>query len=121
MGYTTDFSGQFSFDREVDAETIHFCNAMLQKDYRDADFPKDTAPAAYLQWQITEDRLHLQWDGNEKFYEYEEWLQWLIDRVFVPRGYMLSGKVVYQGEEVGDVGTLAIVDGRVIKSAAVFA
>lgn len=119
MGYTTNFTGKFSFDKPADAETVLSCRDLLQKDYRDADFPPG-APSAYLQWEITKDRLHLEWDGGEKFYDYVEWLQWLIDNKFKPAGLTLSGAVKYSGEETEDCGTLEIVDGQVIKTPATF-
>lgn len=119
MGYTTEFSGKFDFDREIDADAVDRCNKFADYDYREADFPKG-APDAYLQWKVTNDRKHLEWDGNEKFYRYVEWLQWLIDHVFKPRGYALTGRVVYRGEDHDDVGTLEVVDGKVVQTPAVF-
>jgi len=49
----------------------------------------------------------LEWDRGEKFYDYAEWLKYLIDTFLTPWGIELSGEVTWQGEEVGDVGVLS--------------
>lgn len=53
--------------------------------------------------------------GECDFYEYDRWLRYLIDRVFHPRGYLLSGFVEWQGEETNDRGTIRILENQVIK------
>ena len=50
----------------------------------------------------------LAWDKREKFYNYVEWLKWLIDNFFIPKGYILNGSVIWQGPEIGDVGTITV-------------
>lgn len=72
--------------------------------------PPRTQPSLWLQWIPTEDRLHLEWDGNEKFYEYIEWLEYLIKNIIAPRGYILNGEVEWEGEERGDTGRIEVVD-----------
>jgi hypothetical protein len=52
----------------------------------------------------------LEWDGGEKFYNYEEWLEYLIAHFFNRWGYTLSGCVRWSGEDTDDVGTLAVED-----------
>ena len=63
-------------------------------------------PGIWCQWEITKDNEHLQWDGAEKFYNYKEWLEFLAENFFEPKGYKLSGVLYYWGEEEGDVGYL---------------
>lgn len=115
MGYTTEFEGRFDFDKPMDAELVLF---MMDIDDQRGKLPG--APDGYCQWVVTKDRLHIMWDGNEKFYDYVEWLQWLIDNKFKPAGLMLTGSVKYSGEEMEDCGTLSIVDGVVVKTPATF-
>ncbi len=38
------------------------------------------------------------WNGAEKFYNYVEWLQYLIDKILAPRGYTLNGECQWFGE-----------------------
>jgi hypothetical protein len=117
MGYTTRFSGRFTFDKPADAETTLFMREVF--DDRGTGRTKG-APDSYCQWEISNDRLHIEWDGEEKFYDYVEWLQWLIDNKFKPAGLTLTGSVQYDGEELEDVGTLSIEDGKVIQRPATF-
>jgi hypothetical protein len=63
----------------------------------------------YRLWTVDEDG-HITWDGNEKFYCYDEWLSWLIENVLKPWGYVLNGTLDYQGEDDDDFGRLIVVD-----------
>ncbi len=78
--------------------------------------PEPGAPSYYCQWVLSKDCLGLEWDGNEKFDKYTEWLQLLLDRYFTPWGIQVTGSIHYQGDSIGDYGSLSVVDGRVIKS-----
>ena len=55
----------------------------------------------------------LEWDGGEKFYNYVEWLQVLIDKFFKPWDIKLSGTVRYKGED-GDSGYVMAANNKVI-------
>jgi hypothetical protein len=124
MGYTTKFTGQFTLSPlPMPAEVVLACYDLEGTDGRESNYEgpaKGHMPDSYLQWKLTKDRTALKWDGGEKFYEYEAWLQWLVDYVFTPEGITVSGQVEYSGDEVKDTGTLAVVDGQVIKTPAVF-
>lgn len=76
--------------------------------------PPSTQPSLWCQWEINPlDRQTISWDGGEKFYNYVEWIEYIIDRVLAPRGYLLSGSVTWQGEDHGDVGKISIKDNKV--------
>ena len=66
-------------------------------------------PGLWCQW-IIDDNGDLAWDGNEKFYEYEEWLNYLIKHFFAPIGYILNGDIHWEGEDSSDFGTIHVVD-----------
>jgi hypothetical protein len=66
-------------------------------------------PGLWCQW-IINDNGELEWDGGEKFYNYEEWLNYLIDHFFAPLGYVLNGDIEWQGESHDDFGTIHVVD-----------
>lgn len=70
-------------------------------------------PGLWCQWTPSEDGAAIEWDQGEKFYYYGEWLAYIVEHFLKPWGYDLSGSVTWQGEEVGDVGTLSVKDGRV--------
>jgi hypothetical protein len=69
-------------------------------------------PGLYCQW-IINDNGELEWYGNEKFYNYEEWLVYLIDNFFKPLGYVLNGDIEWQGDDYSDLGTIHVVDNKV--------
>jgi hypothetical protein len=72
----------------------------------DHNRPPSTQPSLWCGWRPSEDRKGIEWDGNEKFYGYCEWLAYLIKNFLTPKGYTLSGKVHYQGEESSDNGNI---------------
>ena len=79
--------------------------------------PPKTQPGLWLQWIIVEnddDLYTLQWDENEKFYYYIEWLEYLIEKIFKPNNVSIFGSVDYRGEEWDDNGTITISDHKVI-------
>lgn len=71
--------------------------------------PARGVPGLWCQWIINEDG-ELEWDGNEKFYNYEEWLNYLIDHFFKPEGYVLNGDISFNGENDEDLGFIHVVD-----------
>lgn len=72
-----------------------------------------TQPSLWNQWTPTEDGMGIEWDFGEKFYNYTEWLVYLIHKILAPNGYVLNGVVGYSGEEPSDVGEIVVVDNRV--------
>jgi hypothetical protein len=76
----------------------------------DYNRPPMTQPSLWCQWIPTEDRDEIEWDGGENFYNYIEWIEYLISKVLAPRGYKLNGEVEWRGEDWDDNGTITIVD-----------
>lgn len=112
MGYTTEFDGQFDLDKLPPAEVIV---RLRELEGADGDELEGAPSGGYCQWQLTKDCQHIEWDGGEKFYDYPQWLQYLIDTVLRPHGVTLTGSVNYSGEEVDDNGVLVVEDGIVRK------
>ena len=156
MGYTTDFSGSFEFDKPVEPWLIEYINKFcetrrmkrnndkikeLYPNWKDLCFkgnlgvegeyfiggigfmgqtsddsvidnnrPAQTQPGLWCQWVVSEDGKRLEWDGCEKFYNYMEWLDYLIVEFFNPLGYILNGSVEWQGEDYDDLGTIVVTD-----------
>jgi len=154
MGYTTDFTGQWSINKPVDADTYTLLDGLSKtrrmkrdagklakrlgitkkeclKKYGGAECPLyvgDTAhlgqtqtedvvdynkppkgqPSLWCQWTITKNRQFILWDEGEKFYDYIEWIQYIVDTILAPRGYIVNGKVSWQGEESADSGEIEI-------------
>ena len=128
MGYSTTFSGAFTLTPCPKTETIILLRSLEGVSNRDdleecLNVPEAGAiittlgpmPDSYNQWELTKDCQHLEWDGGEKFYHYDAWLQWLIDYVLTPQGITIAGTVEYAGEEISDRGILTIEAGQVVK------
>jgi hypothetical protein len=79
----------------------------------DYNKPPRTQPGLWCQWRPTEDGRELAWDGNEKFYEYIPWLEYLIEKVLSPKGYSLTGVVKWQGEDPADFGVISVKDNKI--------
>jgi hypothetical protein len=77
--------------------------------------PPYRQPGLWCQWVPTEDRTGIEWDRGEKFYDYAEWLEYLIDHFLRPWGYTLNGRVRWRGEDFDDIGTLVVEDNVVSK------
>ncbi len=144
MGYTTEFTGKFKFNKKLDNETYTFLKKLSEtrrmkrklgpefgvegeffvdgKGYAGQDHdasvvdhntPPKTQPGLWLQWEPTKDKKHLTWNGAEKFYCYVEWLEYLLAKILIPKGYSLEGCVEFQGEDEGDHGYIIIKDNKV--------
>lgn len=74
----------------------------------DYNRPPETQPGLWCQWTPTEDRQGIEWDGGEKFYNYVEWMEYLIEAVLKPRGYVVNGQVEWYGEDPDDRGRIDV-------------
>ncbi len=79
----------------------------------DYNKPPRGQPGLWCQWVPSADGTAIEWDGGEKFYEYTEWLQYLIKHFLAPWGYILNGEVQWQGEDDQDRGVIRVVNNRV--------
>jgi len=76
----------------------------------DYNRPPKTQPSLWLQWVPTDDGWYLEWDGGDKFYCYVEWLEYLINKVLAPRGYILNGEIKWFGEDTYDTGVITVIE-----------
>lgn len=72
----------------------------------DYNRPPNGQPGLWCQWTPTNDGAALEWDGGEKFYDYVEWLEYLVAHFLKPWGYAIEGAVQWQGEESDDRGVI---------------
>lgn len=77
-------------------------------DVVDHNRPPAGQPGLWCQWIPTPDGTEIKWDGGEKFYQYTEWIVYLIDNFLEPWGYTLNGEVQWEGENHGDLGKIVI-------------
>ncbi len=79
------------------------------EDIIDHNSPPSGQPGLWCKWApLAEDGTTLGWDGMEKFYDYTEWLVYLIDHFLGPWGYRLDGTVTWQGENPDDSGEIRV-------------
>lgn len=103
MGYSTSFEGKFTFDKPLTSAHMAYLAEFARTRHDER-----THPSFYCQWVPTEDGTALEWDGNEKFREYTEWLEYLIYHLIAPWEYTLNGSVRWEGEKQPDTGTITI-------------
>jgi hypothetical protein len=72
----------------------------------------EAQPGLWCQWVIN-NKNELMWDGNEKFYNYVEWLKYLIKNFFQPWGVLLNGEIEWEGEESSDRGKIVVTNNEV--------
>jgi len=74
--------------------------------------PPEGQPGLWCQWIISK-KGFLKWNGGEKFYDYIEWLEYLIEHFFEPWGVKLNGSIRWWGEDRDDVGTITVEENEV--------
>lgn len=103
----------FNGNLGVDGEYFVGGNGFMGQDRDDSivdyNYPPETQPGLWCQWMIDDDG-NLVWDGGEKFYEYGEWLKYLIENFLAPSGYVCNGEIEFQGEDMNDFGTIHVKD-----------
>lgn len=72
-----------------------------------------TCPGYRCDWCINEETGVVEWDGGEKFYQYTDWLIYLIENFFEPAGYILNGEFIWIGEDSEDRGKISVVNNKV--------
>ncbi len=75
--------------------------------------PPSTQPGLWCEWEPNEAGDAIEWNQNEKFSDYVEWLEYLIASVLKPRGYALNGEDRWQGAGMHDVGVITVKDNAV--------
>ena len=107
MGYTTIFKGALTISPLPTDEIVEIVIDISKTRHDEIGYP-----SIWCQWVINSDRK-LEWNGAEKFYNYIEWLRYLIDNIFVPNGYILNGRIRYRGERIEDIGVIYVKDNEI--------
>jgi hypothetical protein len=92
-----------------------FCGQDNDDSVIESNYPPTGQPGLWCQWVPSNDGTAIVWDGGEKFYEYVEWIEYLIENFFKPWGYVLDGEVEWVGEDPNDRG-LIVVKNNVVKT-----
>jgi hypothetical protein len=75
--------------------------------------PPAGQPGLWCNWIPTSNRQSIVWNGQEKFCNYVEWLQYIVTHFLERWGYTLNGKVDWQGESRDDHGTIVVVNNQI--------
>lgn len=110
MGYTTDFYGKFKLSRKLSDEEFKILTDFSEERHGGNIQHDSEYPGFWCGWAPTDDRKHLAWNGSEKFYNYVEWLELIIDKFFERWGVLLNGNVRWTGEDKKDKGVISIND-----------
>ena len=70
--------------------------------------PPSNQPSLWCQWTPSDAGDFIAWDEGEKFYNYIEWLQYIIDNFLKPWGIVADGTVKWRGEDFDDVGMIFV-------------
>jgi hypothetical protein len=79
----------------------------------DYNRPPAGQPGLWCQWIPNALGTAIVWNGGEKFYDYVEWLEYLIGHFLAPWGYLLNGEMKWAGEDEVDQGTILVKDNQV--------
>lgn len=98
-GYFVDGGGCFGQERE--GSIIDF------------NSPPSGQPSLWCQWIPVDCGKLIEWDGDEKFYEYVEWIEYIIEHFIKAWGRTLNGEVFWQGEDPSDKGKIIINNNKI--------
>ena len=87
-----------------------FCGQDEDESVKESNHPPAGQPGLWCQWVPSANGKSIVWDGNEKFYEYVDWIEYLIEHFLKPWGYVVNGSVEWQGEERDDRGLIEVED-----------
>jgi len=77
-------------------------------DVLDSNEPPSGQPGLWCHWIPSEDGTAIEWDYGEKFYDYTDWIVYLIHHFLEPWGYVVNGEVEWQGEDPDDIGKIVV-------------
>jgi hypothetical protein len=112
MGYNTDYEGFFTITPPLDGPTMAIFADVLSEDMREVAEEKlegytGEVPGNFCDWVINADGTKLSHNGAEKSYAQDEWLQWLLTNIFIPKNFILNGSCAWK-DDYHEYGTLEI-------------
>ena len=146
MGYTTEFKGEIAIDPPLSQEEIGFLRKFSgtrrmsrkngpyyvdaggmggqaeEPDILDYNSPPSGQPGLWCNWEPNDDGTTLRWNGSEKFYYADDWMEYVIDHFLKPdhiapfdflQGHTLNGEIKAQGEEIDDRWLLIVENNNV--------
>lgn len=65
-------------------------------------------PGLFCQWVPSTDGTKIIWDNGESFYDYVEWIKYIMVHFLTPWGRFLSGTVEWAGDDRKDLGKIVV-------------
>lgn len=115
MGYTTKFTGELLFTKELTASQLAMINLFFGEDCR--DHPEWECDGTYIDLELNDDFTGIRWDSDtEKNYGMVDHINLIIRMMkeAVPE-FGLTGEMLAQGEDISDRWKLAIQDGQAVR------
>lgn len=97
-------SSEYGIEGEFYVDGPGFLGQDRETDIVDYNQPPRSQPSLWCQWYLLNDSQTIEWNGGEKFYNYNEWISYLANAVLKPRGYKLNGLITWFGEDLDDRG-----------------
>lgn len=119
MGYDTTFEGRFQLNRPLSPGHKAALEELADEEHIPGEDGKPLRaessgrPCVYCQWRPSKDGTAIEWDFEEKFYCWLEWLQYIVEQRLKPFGYVLNGQVRWRGENGDDAGVIYVKDNRI--------
>jgi hypothetical protein len=116
MGYTTQFQGKVKITPELTAPQIRFIKGFYG-DMREwnPDEHKRTG-LMWFQWELNDNLDALQWDENEKFYDADKCMEYIIEKTTEKYPELnFNGIIQAQGEEFDDRWQLIVKNNKVTR------
>ncbi|MGL5877657.1 MAG: hypothetical protein ACRC2V_07745 [Xenococcaceae cyanobacterium] len=102
------FESEFFVGSEADmGQDFHHSSVIAHNE------PPSNQPGLWCNWISSEEGDFLEWDGGEKFYDYVEWLQYIIKHFLKRWGVTTNGCVRWRGEDFDDNGKITVINNTV--------
>jgi hypothetical protein len=157
MGYTTTFSGRIEVHPPLNSTEIEYLNRFAstrrmdrtkgpyyanhgsdgfgqdrELDIIEYNRSPEGQPGLWCGWVPTNDGTAIVWNKQEKFYDSQEWMKYLIEHFLKPGGHaqgkpefssftfdhVCNGVIYAQGEEIGDSWSLVVRNNKVTEGPA---
>jgi hypothetical protein len=79
----------------------------------DYNKPPASQPSLWCGWCPNEEGTEIIWNYSEKFYNYVQWLEYIIENFLKPWNISLNGSMEWEGEERGDIGIIIVKNNKV--------
>lgn len=70
--------------------------------------PPASQPNPWCKWTPSASGSRIEWNTIEKFYDYVEWLDYIITHFLKPWGIVVNGSVKWRGEDFDDMGVITV-------------